>query len=95
MGPLPRIVEVTNSWRDYVHGQYFVVWAGALGADPQQGVVVVADQEMTATTPLPQPIKTPTKHGKVRITAVNGSLLTLVADDGTMFVFDLTTRTFV
>ncbi|MHB8646673.1 MAG: hypothetical protein ACYDAR_12865 [Thermomicrobiales bacterium] len=37
---------------------------------------------------------TPTKHGSVHITVVNGSLVTLVAADGTTFIFDDTTYTF-
>lgn len=38
---------------------------------------------------------TPTKHGGLTITAVNGTTVSLLAEDGTDFTFDLATPTFV
>lgn len=39
-------------------------------------------------------VLTPTAHGSVKITAVAPFLLTLTAEDGTVFTFDLQTLTF-
>lgn len=93
-GPNPGVVTITNKWQDSINSRLVTVWAGALTADPQQGVVVVIDGPIAAMSPPPQPRTTPTKHGAVRVTAVNGPLLTLTAIDGTIFTFDRTTEAF-
>ncbi|MHB8647327.1 MAG: hypothetical protein ACYDAR_16200 [Thermomicrobiales bacterium] len=103
-GPLPigddRVFRndatIENYWRAFTspYGPYmFVVAAGVRQDDPQQGFVGVALYQHNALESLNKS-PTPTKHGNVHITAVNGSLVTLVAADGTVFTFDDTTFTF-
>ncbi len=100
-GPLPgeddfpfrHDATVENFYRIFLDNRIFVVAAGATQTDPLQGFVGVAAYNKTGLQPLNKSL-TPTKHGSVHITAVNGSLVTLVAVDGTMFVFDDTTYTF-
>ncbi len=100
-GPLPpdygpafrsdAIIE--NFWRQFPNDNLFVIVAGAVKSDPQQGFVGVATFQKTGLVALNKSL-TPTKHGSVHITAVNGSLVTLIATDGTTFIFDDTTYTF-
>jgi hypothetical protein len=101
VGPLPppddfpfrndAIIE--NFSRAFPHDSMFIVAAGAANNDPQQGFVGVATSGRTGLYALNKSL-TPTKHGSVHITAVNGSLVTLMAQDGTTFTFDDTTYMF-
>lgn len=93
-----RVVVTRNCWSDIVDGAYLFVRAGALVADVQQGVIVVA------RNPLPLDrgnagdwtiYATPAAHGPVRVLAATEQQITLGADDGTAFVFDVPARTWV
>ena len=100
-GPLPdedsftfaNTAVIENFYRAFPNSSAFVVAAGASKRDPQQGFVGVAAAQKTGLVVLNTSL-TPTKHGSVHITAVNGSLVTLAAADGTTFTFDDTTYTF-
>lgn len=102
-GPLSREYDlvfrdraiIENFWCTYntPGNNMFVVVAGAPVGDPSQGFVGVAVWQKTGLRLLKSTV-TPTKHGSVHVTAVNGSLVTLVAADGTTFVFDYVTYTF-
>lgn len=84
---------IDNFYRAFPNSSEFVVAAGASKGDPQQGFVGVAITQKNGLVVLNTSL-TPTKHGSVHITAVNGTIVTLVATDGTSFTFDDTTYTF-
>jgi hypothetical protein len=62
---------------------------GALRADPTQGVVIVIATRGSERGGI---YETPTKAGKLKIVSAQGEQLTLQAKDGSMFTFDLPTR---
>ncbi len=90
-------VYIQNRWQGVEGNQITVVYAGVLESDLNQGVVLVSQDKLdsTYTYRAPKEIRTPTKHGSVKITAVNGTLLTLEAKDDTGFTFDVSTLAFV
>jgi hypothetical protein len=93
-----------NEWFGSLNNVRLSVYAGSVATmksdggvaeDPQQGyVAVAAGTDVNGPHRDYQEYLTPTKHGAVKITAVNGTLVSLVAKDGTVFTFDLATRTF-
>lgn len=94
--------RVENEWYGNLNGERVSVYAGVcptfLGGeavyDPQQGCIGVAVGSRSVADADYHEYLTPRKSGAVRITAVNGTQVSLVAKDGTTFSFDLTTRTF-
>jgi hypothetical protein len=89
--PFPRSTyAIENRWQELRGGMLDQVYAGADGADPTQGVVVLqlvawpADQDVET-----QAFPTPTKEGPVRITAADGDLLTLTSESGGRYTFDV------
>jgi Tol biopolymer transport system component len=91
-----RVVLTRNCWSAIVDDTYLFVRAGALAADMQQGVIVVArnplplDRDSSGDWSI---YATPASRGAVRVLEVSDQRLTLSAEDGTQFVFDLATRT--
>ncbi len=87
-----------NRWQEKVNGEWIIVYAGVQRADEstttKQGVVYVAKGEGKASNFTRQKYFTPTKAGGVRIIAVKDLQVTLIADEGITFVFDLASQTF-
>ncbi|MHB8644335.1 MAG: hypothetical protein ACYDAR_00940 [Thermomicrobiales bacterium] len=92
--------DVSNEWFGTVNGQPIAVFAGTDSTWDARGIVYDSGQGYVAvgvgkiTDNNYHEYLTPTKHGGVKITAVNGTMVSLVAEDGTTFTFDLDTRTF-
>ncbi len=88
---------VDSEWRGIEGNLLTVIWAGELQSDFDQGVVLVDQIDLSGpyVYKAPKEIRTPTKHGSVKITTVNGMLLTLQAEDGTIFTFDASALAFV
>lgn len=85
-----------NQWQDVVGGKHTNVWAGAAGADPQQGVVVVSTTSLDLTqTGSAEVFRTPSRTGALRITDAHGMVLTLVDATGAMFTFRVESRQLV
>jgi hypothetical protein len=83
----PSLYTVVNSWSTS-GGQGFVVFAGALGGNVEQGVIVVV--RTVGTVELPNSVRayrTAEQHGALRLTAARGQDLTAVASDGTIYHF--------
>lgn len=94
-GPSPfssSVVIVTNVWQRKVFEEYVQVVAGVLPEDRQQGVVIVLSESPRINSGW---FLTPTKAGKVTITAENNFRLTLVADTGEIFYFDVGSLSYV
>jgi hypothetical protein len=80
--------SIDNRWQETVAGAIIQVYAGSYSDDWNQGVVVVLGRT-GASYP------TPGKHGFVYVVSAVGEQLTLRARDGTTFVFDVPTRSFL
>lgn len=93
-------VDGNNLWAGYVNGQVVQIATGSVRDDswqdhpnwPVQGAIRVTinyDGLKAITYP------TPSRHGTVHFVAACGSTLVLQATDGTTFVFDAATLTYV
>lgn len=83
-------INYVNGWRgaSAEKGRAIVVGAGALTEDPSQGVVMVRKPGKPGTLN-GETVLTPGKHGAVMVESYTGMNLTLVAEDGTSWVFNV------
>jgi hypothetical protein len=84
---------VQNMWQDEIDGIWVVIHAGANGDDRKQGALSVVRR-------LPTGIKggrypTPQKSGSIRIVAVKDTLVSVIAEDGSTYIFDLPKQTWI
>ena len=83
---------VQNAWFGLDSGRYVGVYAGALANDPQQGalelLVTLEDRTVTGE------FLTPEKHGSLKVVEETNNRLTIEAEDGTRFYFDVPGRRF-
>lgn len=82
--------DFANYGVGHVRGQWVSVYAGSQDADPNQGGVVVVPYGAPPGDFLP----TPAAAGSVKIASARGTTLTLLATDGTTFVFDVESETY-
>ncbi len=99
-------LPIQNEWFGTIGGKGIAIYAGDYASiDPDGDVRLDREQGYVAVGITPVGAKshadtnyeeylTPTKHGALKITAVNGTQVSLVAADGTAFTFNLDTRTF-
>jgi len=78
------VVTIFNSWRKTTAERYFLVYAGVLTQDSQQGAVLV----LHPSTHDFKQFNTPTKSGGVRVVEENGLVITLQSTKGILFYFD-------
>jgi len=87
-----------NRWLAHVGGQTIYVYAGSM-TDPSyhdQGIVVVViEGENHRILSGPDTYEMPQRVGAVRITDGVGMLLTLTAENGSTFTFDVATRQWI
>jgi hypothetical protein len=83
--------DFVNYWVGHVRDQWVSVYAGFQDADPTQGGVVVVPYGSPPGFFLP----TPVAAGSVKIVSAQGTVLTLLATDGTTFVFDVESESYV
>ena len=89
-------------WQDVI-GEFLIqVYACAMRADLGQGVILVDTFPVEQTPgkvygprPATGPYPTPRRVGPVRIVAAQAHQLTIQADDGTTFIFDVDTLQFI
>jgi len=96
-GPFsPSEFDVHNMWQDEIDGYWWVIYAGADGQDHTQGLLVAYKIiQRVPTETQGGRYTTPNKTGYLRITSVKNMLVSVVAQDGQTFVFDLTKRAWV
>jgi len=83
---------ITSAWQDLVNGKYVLVFAGTLGSDPEQGVVIVMLESPRQT----REYLTPTKSGAISITDVKGLRLVIRSlDNSEIYYFDVPAQKFV
>ena len=88
-----RVFSYRSCWTGLHDNEYIFASAGAPKDDPTQGMVRVYTTTLDRSTVTPdQWYATPTKGGLVRITDAANFRLTLQAENGTHFLFDLPTR---
>jgi hypothetical protein len=82
-----------NRWTGRMRGSHVTVYAGSYAANPSRGVVLVMTVSMNLKDVHAREYPSP-GVGPVRIVAVRGALLSLVAADGARLGFDVVSRTF-
>jgi hypothetical protein len=85
---------IINRWQSLVGGQNIQVYAGSTGQNPDNGVVVVMETSPDRTQTTSQFYPAPSGAGPLTITSENGLVLSLQAENGQQFNFDLQTRQF-
>jgi hypothetical protein len=85
---------VNNEWRKTTPDQYYVIFAGFLTIDPNQGALYVLHNLPSG---IPEFILyiTPDLHGGVRVVAENNIIITIESTDGTFFYFNAVTDQYV
>jgi hypothetical protein len=87
---------VRNGWQYNLSDIHYIVYAGAIRSDPEQGFITVSTINLVTNIGTSQTdYMTPTKAGAIQVTGAEGSRLTLEAADGTRFYFDVATRQWV
>jgi len=92
--PTDKDDSFTNSWSIFSSSLNLDVWAGARGADAEQGFVMVVIWNADRTSIVGGgSFDTPSRSGAVSIVSANGQVLTLATDatassSATTFVFD-------
>ncbi len=98
IGMSPSDFKGLNKWVATLADRRVIVFAGGEGSDGDrtQGVLIVMSETLAGDTMgRGESYTTPTKAGPVTITDAVGERLTLQADDGTRFTFDVATRQWV
>jgi len=93
----PSEVIVKNKWQDMLNEKWVDVYAGSLPDDRAQGIVIILIEpgEPEGGFIPGGWYRTPTKSGAVTIVSAIGTLLTLKAENGDQFLFDVAARKFV
>lgn len=84
-------LSVTNSWRKTTPDRSYLVFAGHLAQDPEQGALLV----FHPATHTFVPYLTPQRSGGVKIVAETGTLITLESASGLRFYFEAAREQFV
>ncbi len=78
-------VLILNQWQENIAGRWVHVYAGRLGNDPAQGVVIVTVEGSADGGRFPAPLA----GGALRIVAAQGARLTLQDEAGALLYFDV------
>ena len=71
------------------------MFAGSLGFDVSQGVVVVLNTDLDRTNGREVWVQTPSPTGALRIVSVEGARLTLHSTQGERYIFDVQEQRFI
>lgn len=90
--PLPRnVVTVLNSWRKTAENRYYLVYAGFLWHDTEQGVIFL----LNPSTHNFIQYNTPGSSGGVRVIEERGAIIVLQSTKGTLYYFDAAAEEYV
>jgi hypothetical protein len=84
-----REFVVRNRWGGAVQAHRYIVFAGARTSDASLGVLLVQEVTSDGRAGAPRPYEAPARTGALRVISVRGAQLTVSADDGTRYVFDM------
>jgi hypothetical protein len=90
----PWQMTVVNHWIGNLKGEHTVIYAGSLGEDPLQGVLVVLTVQGDTGETRQVSYLTPEKLGALRIVEVKEDTVVLTTTDGVQMLFDLINRKF-
>ena len=79
-----------NMWQGWMENRWVQVYAGALGSDPTQGVLIVVRENGGGT----EWVQTPSGSGALRLTAEINHRLTVSSTGGQIFYFDVAAMSF-
>ena len=85
--PAGRYV-IVNRWQQDFGGHHVVVYAGAVGTDPSQGVLVVMTYALDSSSVSIHEIRSSGGKGALRIGSALGRVLTVRAATGVALTFD-------
>jgi hypothetical protein len=85
---------IINRWQSLVGQENFQVYAGSTGQNPAAGLLIVEVTSPDRTQTQSSFYLAPSGAGPLTITGVNGLVLSLQAENGQQFKFDLPTRQF-
>lgn len=83
------LFTIINSWQNARDNHWSLIYAGAYAQEPEQGIVIASG------VPHDIVFETPMRAGSVRIVDETNFRLTLLAEDGTVFYFDVPGLRFV
>jgi hypothetical protein len=90
--PFSRVLFTPlNSWRKTEPDHYYLIFAGHLTEDTQQGALYILQPDIHTFSLY----ITPTRNGAVRVIAEHGTTITLQSSDNTLFYFDAAIEQFV
>lgn len=108
LSPLNSIYKIRNQWNSDIDGLHFTVFAGGRRSDEASGLalydylswhgILVITVKGSGGEFIPEKggeYLTPKNAGPVRVVASSGNEISVVAIDGTAFVFDLVNRKFL
>lgn len=84
-------VTVLNSWRKTTDDRYYLIYAGFLTQDSQQGAILV----LHPSTHDFKQYNTPDNSGGVRVVEEKGTTIVLQSTKGVLFYFDIAKEQFV
>jgi hypothetical protein len=84
------VVTVLNSWRKTTDNRYYLVYAGFLTQDSQQGAILVFHPSTHGF----KQYNTPENSGGVRVVEEKGTTITLQSAKGILFYFDVAREQF-
>jgi hypothetical protein len=94
--PTDKVDRFTTSWGLVKPGENIDVWVGGRADDPERGFVMVVDWDDSRTRIVGgDTFDAPTRHGALTITSVDGVVLTLRAEDGSIIRFDPVTTSWL
>jgi hypothetical protein len=82
-----------NSWSGTVDNEPITIFAGAVGGNSSQGVVIVESVNANGSTTL-TPFVSPTANGTLTIESIKSNVLTLTSSGGGVFQFDANSDAF-
>ena len=99
--PLPSTYRIRNQWQSDDGHIRLQLWAGGVvlypeqGADTEQGILVLSSQDLESHDQRGNSFLTDHEDSAIRIVHVDGSLITLVSDQGRLLGFDVQLEEFV
>jgi hypothetical protein len=91
----PDQAVIQNYWQGELENAYIQVFAGALGNDPEQGVIYVLVTTSDRLQTEFEQYLTPQKSGSLQIIEKSNSDLILLSEDHTEIIFDILKREFI
>ena len=84
-------LEISNAWRKTIEKKRFLIYAGQLVVDPNQGAVMLFQNERNQFVIY----RTPKAAGAVKIIDENNLILELQSKDGLVFYFDVLQEAYI